>query len=206
MDGAGRTVVNLTPNPHHWRAGELVYALSMHFCDAIKSEGARAGGRGENGKTGKPGAYGSAGILAATGAPPRAPAFRSTVPSRTTASMSARPLMTRAGSGSEMRRRRRLGCARRWEKENRVRTCRRLSLPFFGRAPAHPSGRLFTIYWQSSRTDTHAIRLVDRVGCMHLRAGRLEGVPLKGHHLAFGRLGLAPRPLVPGAIPQPITD
>ena len=138
--------------------------------------------------------------------PPRAPAFRSTVPSRTTASMSARPLMTRAGSGSEMRRRRRLGCARRWEKENRVRTCRRLSLPFFGRAPAHPSGRLFTIYWQSSRTDTHAIRLVDRVGCMHLRAGRLEGVPLKGHHLAFGRLGLAPRPLVPGAIPQPITD
>ena len=82
-----------------------------------------------------------------------------------------------------------------------------LSLSFFGRAPAHPCGRLFTIYCQSARADTHPLRLVGCVSCVRPRAGRQEDVALKGHHLAFVcRFGLALRPLVPGAIPQPITE
>ena len=58
MDAAGRTSANLTPNPHHWDAGNAcACTLACMFCGVIKSEGARGGGarRGENRvRTGRP--------------------------------------------------------------------------------------------------------------------------------------------------------
>ena len=50
VDAAGRTSVNLTPNPHHWDAGNAcACTLACILCGVIKS-GGRAGGarRGEN--------------------------------------------------------------------------------------------------------------------------------------------------------------
>ena len=76
--------------------------LITHFCGVIKSEGARAAGA----EKGKPGMHGSPAHpltlkkknhFPLTPPSPRAPAFRSTVPSGTTASTFARSLIPGGG-------------------------------------------------------------------------------------------------------------